>query len=611
MRVGSRTVRNLFSCREITHAHTTDRPSRHMLEIAFYNPRQHQQLRQTSEPLVLARISHEPVLWTATNLESHGSNARVTIAAQPNGVSLAMSGCKAESHAGQCRELFGNCQLPLPASFTIGDTRFEISVAQSTRSTRQLQKLRTEHHAASGRPATARSLSSGGPSPSTLSRWFAALSSLNHWATSLQELYVQAARCAVEAVGLDGGMVLRCRDGEWEIAASYLPHPEFGIHYDVNALNELIASPETQFHGSSENASLSGPAVVLSPLRNTAGDLVGAVYGYRSVREGNARRTIRYLEAHMIELLAGAVSDGIARIERDAETDRRRVLLEQAIAASQDQTLREIGAEQREVTLLFADLRDSTALAESLDADQLYELLSQVMECLTAAVIDHDGLVIDYYGDGLAAMWNAPADQSEHAELACRAALQMLNTLPRVSAEWADTLPKELRLGIGVHTGMAHVGNTGSRRRAKYGPRGTNVNLTSRVEAATKKLEVPFLVTEATASRLSNRFTAHRLCHAQLPGVERPVALYGVASGNADPSLTAAWQIYSAALQCFEQGRLHEASDRLATIDPNQHEIPARFFADYLQREQSRQHRRRSTDQAAQNTRGVIRMSTK
>src|SRR6185503_12161511 len=186
------------------------------------------------------------------------------------------------------------------------------------------------------------------------------------------------------------------------------------------------------FHGASDSEASDESAIVLSPLRNAAGELAGAVYGYRSLRAGNARRTIRYLEAHMIELLAGAVSEGIARIERETETDRRRVLLEHAAAASQNEEVK-LNAEEREVTLLFADLRNSTALSAELEPNETYELLSQVTECLTAAVIDHDGLIIDYYGDGLAAMWNAPADQSEHPELACRAALRMLQTLPAIS----------------------------------------------------------------------------------------------------------------------------------------------------------------------------------
>ncbi len=450
-----------------------------------------------------------------------------------------------------------------------------------------------------------------GPSPATLSRWFAALSSLNHWATSLQELYVQAAQCAVEAIGLDGGIVLRRRDDEWEIAASHLPHPELGINYDVAALDELHTSPQTLFHGSSSSGPENEPAIVVSPLRNAAGDLAGAVYGYRSVREGNARRTIRYLEAHMLELLAGAVTEGIVRIEREAEIDRRRVLLEQAVAVSQNQTSREIATDEREVTLLFADLRGSTALAATLEPNETYELLSQVMECLSAAVIDHDGLIIDYYGDGLAAMWNAPADQNDHPELACRAALRMLQALPAISCDWAEMVECELQLGIGIHTGIAHVGNTGTRRRSKYGPRGTNVNLTSRVESATQQFGLPLLVTAATAMRLSNRFAVHRVGRTRMPGLQRPIDLYSVCSAPGDARLAAAWQVYHEALRCFEEGRLPEAADHLGAIDTTIREIPSRFLAEHLERELARQHSRRSTDQRKDGPRGVLTIAKK
>ena len=164
------------------------------------------------------------------------------------------------------------------------------------------------------------------------------------------------------------------------------------------------------------------------------GAIVGAIYGYRSVRAGNARRGIRYLEAHWIELLAGAVSDAMLRLERDSQVDRRRVLLERTAMNSGRHDRRAMAAETREVTLLFADLRDFTRRAESLDMDVVYEFLGHVMDALTAAVMDHDGLVLDYYGDGLAAMWNAPADQADHAELACRAGLRMLESMPDVDA---------------------------------------------------------------------------------------------------------------------------------------------------------------------------------
>ncbi|HVT30148.1 MAG TPA: adenylate/guanylate cyclase domain-containing protein [Lacipirellulaceae bacterium] len=579
-----------------------------MLEVALHNPRQHKQFRREDGAIVLARADRDSAIWTPVERGSKLADALVEIVHQSDGVSLAMAGCEAESDCGRHCGLTGNCRLPLPVSFTIGDTRFEISSADCNASRRTLQRLRKEKY-----PSTNDKSSVAGPSPATLSRWFAALSSLNHWATSLQELYVQAARCAVEAIGLNGGIVFRHRDQQWEIAASYLPHPELGIHCDAAALDDLTTTTETLFHGGDGDATTLGdePAVVLSPLRNASGELVGALYGYRSVRAGNARRTIRYLEAHMVELLAGAVSEGIARIERDAETNRRRVLLEQAVAASPTQLLRKTRTEQREVTLLFTDLRNSTELSTALQADESFELMNQVVECLSAAVIDHDGLIIDFYGDGLAAMWNAPADQTDHAELACRAALRMLQTLPGISDDWMNVTHRELQLGIGIHTGVAHVGNTGSRRRAKYGPRGTNVNLTSRIEAATKQLGLPLLASEATAQRLSNRFAAHRVCRVKLSGFSRPIELFNVCQPNSDDRLTATWQAYHDALRNFERGQLNEALDSLSAIENPTTQIPARFLIDCVKAELSSKHRRRSTDRVTSASRGVVMLDAK
>jgi adenylate cyclase len=331
-------------------------------------------------------------------------------------------------------------------------------------------------------------------------------------------------------------------------------------------------------------------------LRNAAGRLVGAIYGYRSLRPGNARRGIRYLEAHTIEMLANAVSEGIARLEREAEVDRRRVLMEQTFATAAGHDCRRITSDNRDVTMLFADLRGSTQLTAALESEEAFELLGQVMDCLTAAVMDHDGLVIDYYGDGLAAMWNAPADQAEHPELACRAALRMLETLPDVAADWAEVLTSQLRMAIGVHTGCVMVGNAGSRRRTRYGPRGKHVHLASRVEAAAKHLQLPLLVTRQTVERLSNRLAAHRTCRARVHGMEQPVDLFCVASASLDARVSRAWSIYDKALGLFEQGDLPEAAAMLKTIDPMLSDIPLQFLAQHIERQLGRKRQRRRSD---------------
>jgi adenylate cyclase len=268
--------------------------------------------------------------------------------------------------------------------------------------------------------------------------------------------------------------------------------------------------------------------------------------------------------------------------------------------------------QQREVTLLFADLRGFTELATTLEMDPLFcELLSHVMDCLTAAIIEQDGFVIDYYGDSIMAMWNAPADQPGHAERACRAGLRMLATLPAVSTEWMRVIQTELRLGIGIHTGTVQVGNAGSTQRVKYGARGPNVHLASRVEAATKELRVPLIATQATVERLPDRFAAHRVCRARMPGLQRPVALFAVGLPSGDAAHKNAWQSYGQALTEFEGGNYQAAASALAEIEASAEVVPTQFLQGRVQQELGRQLRRRRTDHPVTAPGGVIAISTK
>jgi adenylate cyclase len=218
-----------------------------------------------------------------------------------------------------------------------------------------------------------------------------------------------------------------------------------------------------------------------------------------------------------------------------------------------------LAAQERELTLLFADLRGFSRISERIGASETYHLLSDILDRLTNQVMDHGGVVIDYYGDGLAAMWNAPADQPDHAALAARAALAMQTELPAINAAWAERLGREIRIGIGLNTGLSQVGNAGSKRRLKYGPRGHAVNLASRIEGATKVLGVSCLVTETTQRLLPDEVVTQRLCRARVTGLAEPVALYELLAGsvnNADRR-----ESYAEALLCYEEDR---AADCLA-----------------------------------------------
>jgi class 3 adenylate cyclase len=267
--------------------------------------------------------------------------------------------------------------------------------------------------------------------------------------------------------------------------------------------------------------------------------------------------------------------------------------------------------QRREATLLFADLRRFTDLAATLAHEAVYELLGHVMDCLTAEVIAHNGLVIDYYGDGLAAMWNAPDDQADHAERACRAALGMIESLPEVAADWAGALEgRTLRLGVGVHTGLVQVGNAGSRRVKKYGPRGAAVHTASRVEAATKKIGLPFLVTGNTVERLAGRFPTYRICRAELPGIDKPVDLHAIRSAPANTDQIAAIDAYGRALEMLERGEFEPAAAVLATLTQTD-DPPTRFLSEYIRQQLGQQQGRRSGDKQDGRFRGAIRLNVK
>jgi len=187
----------------------------------------------------------------------------------------------------------------------------------------------------------------------------------------------------------------------------------------------------------------------------------------------------------------------------------------------------------------------------------------------------------------------------------------MLQALPDIAADWHDLLLDELRIGVGVHTGTVQVGNAGSKRRAKFGPRGPEVNLASRVECATKEMGVPLLITQPTAQRLSNRLVAQRLCRARMRGLQEPIDLYAISSPTIDENVAAAWSAYGKALTLFESGALAEAADLLQTVDQSIAEIPLQFLTRHIARERGRAHRRRSTDTGSAANSPVITLSAK
>jgi adenylate cyclase len=155
-------------------------------------------------------------------------------------------------------------------------------------------------------------------------------------------------------------------------------------------------------------------------------------------------------------------------------------------------------------TVMFSDLRDFTAFAESLPADMVIEVLNRYVSEMSDAILDNGGTLVAYMGDGIMAVFGAPIEMAEHADCAVAAARQMLHRcLPDFNG-WLKTngFGEGFRMGIGLSSGPIVSGTIGSERRLEYTTVGDTTNTAARLEAMTKSTPYAILIADATRRRL-------------------------------------------------------------------------------------------------------------
>lgn len=186
-----------------------------------------------------------------------------------------------------------------------------------------------------------------------------------------------------------------------------------------------------------------------------------------------------------------------------------------------------IGAEQ-EVTVAFVDLRDFTSRSERLSAPDVVRLLNTYLARMVEVIEEHQGMANKFLGDGIMVVFGAAGLPVHHEEMAVRAGRAMIAAMDGVNAKLGLT-ERPLRIGIGIHTGPAIVGSIGSARRRDYTAIGDTVNVASRVESLTKRLNVPLLLTQATRDGLGDGL-ALVACEPQaVRGKAEPLRLYRLA----------------------------------------------------------------------------------
>jgi adenylate cyclase len=198
-----------------------------------------------------------------------------------------------------------------------------------------------------------------------------------------------------------------------------------------------------------------------------------------------------------------------------------------------------VGAgELRDVSVLMSDVRGFTAMSERLPPDAVSETMNEYFTAMVDVIMAHRGMIQDFVGDGILAVFGAPADDPEHAWHAVQSALGMQAALRRLNAQWAAHGRPPLAMGAAVNSGRAFAGVMGAPQKKKYTVLGDVVNTASRIEGQNKELGTEILLSASTVAEVEARVTVKARGAVQVKGKAEPVALFELvgATRHADRS---------------------------------------------------------------------------
>ncbi|HEX8029011.1 MAG TPA: adenylate/guanylate cyclase domain-containing protein [Vicinamibacterales bacterium] len=247
------------------------------------------------------------------------------------------------------------------------------------------------------------------------------------------------------------------------------------------------------------------------PLMSTTAIYLTLIFS-AFVREQQQRRQIR---SQFVQYMSPAL------VEQLAQAPERLVL----------------GGEEREMTIMFSDMRGFTTISETYKRDPqgLTALMNRFLTPLSNAILARKGTIDKYMGDAIMAFWNAPLDDKQHQLNACDAALDMLervddlNRAREQEAQEGGHIYVPLNIGVGLNTGTCVVGNMGSDVRFDYSVFGDSVNLASRLEGQSKEYGFPIIVGSKTALAVKEKFAILELDFIMVKGKKEPEVIYAIA----------------------------------------------------------------------------------
>lgn len=255
------------------------------------------------------------------------------------------------------------------------------------------------------------------------------------------------------------------------------------------------------------------------------------VQNMQQVLQGNFQQRIPVKRQDEIGFLGRSFNEMVEGLEeREKLKDTFGRFVSQDVASAVLNGHVPLAGERREVSILFQDIRGFTTISERTDPALLVRMLNQFFTEMVAAVETEGGVVKQFTGDGVMALFGAPNKYADSAARAVRAALGMVHRLQALNVRLQQQGFPELRIGVGIHTGEVVAGLIGPDKRVEYAVVGDPVNLASRIEGLTKELQATIVISEVTASRLGPEVTLGRTATVPVKGKAQPVQVVEVLS---------------------------------------------------------------------------------
>ncbi len=239
--------------------------------------------------------------------------------------------------------------------------------------------------------------------------------------------------------------------------------------------------------------------------------------------------------------------------------------------------------EDREMTVLFADIRNFTTISENMSASQIKEMLNNFLTPMTEIIFKHRGTIDKYVGDMIMAFWGAPLKDKRHAKHAISAAIEMQQALKKLRETAIEKGSPEIRMGIGLNSGLMSVGDMGSKFRRNYTVLGDAVNLASRIENLTKFYGVSSIATEFTVEQQPT-FVFRLLDKVRVKGKDNAVKLFEIVGFREQltPELAEEIQMSETALNYYFNSAWQNAYELFLKLSEKNPE--SKFYKIYLAR---------------------------